>query len=109
VKRQTAKKKLRNSIVTITEWIKEKRNLKLSEFFKELNVKLRGYYNYYGIIGNYPRLQYFFYQVILLLKKWLNRRSHKPSHTWQGFNDVLKHYKIEKPRIRAKSLHSVGS
>lgn len=106
VKRQTAKKKLRNSIVTITQWIKEKRNVKLSVFFKELNAKLRGYYNYYGIIGNYLRLQYFFYQVILLLKKWLNRRSHKPSHSWQGFNDMLKHYKIEKPRIRAKAFNS---
>lgn len=105
IRRQTAKKKLKNSVANIGEWIKENRNLKLSKFFEQLNAKLKGYYNYYGIIGNYLRLQYFFYQVILFLKKWLNRRSQKPSYTWPGFNDMLAHYKIEKPRIRAKAFY----
>jgi group II intron reverse transcriptase/maturase len=100
--KQTAKKKLKNSIDRITEWIREKRSIKLSWFFKSLNAKLRGHYNYYGVIGNYPSLQYFFYQVTLMLKKWLNRRSQKPSYNWQGFNDMLEHYRIEKPRIREK-------
>jgi len=102
LKRRTAKKKLKNSIANITEWIKENRNTKLSMFFKQLNAKLRGYYNYYGIIGNYFSMQLLFYQVILMLKKWLNRRSQKPSYNWQGFNDMLKHYKIQKPRIIEK-------
>lgn len=103
IKRQTAKKKLKNSIASIGQWIKENRNLKLSMLFEQLNAKLRGYYNYYAIIGNYIRVQYFFYQVMLLLKKWLNRRSQKPSYTWLGFNDMLEHYKIQKPRIRARA------
>lgn len=102
LKRQTAKKKLKNSIDNITKWIKENRDLKMREFFSQLNSKLRGHYNYYGIIGNYSSLQFFFYQVILLLKKWLNRRSQKPSYNWPGFKAMLEHYKIEKPRITEK-------
>jgi RNA-directed DNA polymerase len=102
LKRQTAKKKLKNSLAGIAEWIRENRSMKLNQFLKQLNAKLRGYYNYYGIIGNYLSLQYFFYQVILLLKKWLNRRSQKSSYNWQGFNDMLEHYRIEKPRITEK-------
>ncbi|MFY9225271.1 MAG: group II intron reverse transcriptase/maturase [Blastocatellia bacterium] len=109
IKRQTAKKKLKNSIANIGKWIKENRNLKMRVFFEQLNAKLRGYYNYYGMIGNYLRLQYYFYQVILLLKKWLNRRSHKPSYTWLGFNHMLEHYKIEKPRIRAETIKLTSS
>lgn len=102
VKRRTAKKKLKNSIAGITEWIRENRSMKLNQFFKQLNAKLRGYYNYYGIIGNYLSLQYFFYQVTLLLKKWLNRRSQKSSYNWQGFKDMLQHYRIERPRVTEK-------
>jgi group II intron reverse transcriptase/maturase len=102
LKRRTAKKKLKNSIARMTEWIKENRSEKLGWFFKQLNAKLRGHYNYYGVIGNYLSLQYFFYQTTLLLKKWLNRRSQKSSYNWQGFGDMLKHYRIEKPRITEK-------
>jgi RNA-directed DNA polymerase len=31
------------------EWIKQNRHMKLKEMIKELNMKLRGHYNYYGI------------------------------------------------------------
>jgi RNA-directed DNA polymerase len=102
LKRRTAKKKLKNSIANITEWITENRDLKMSLLFKQLNAKLRGYYNYYGIIGNYLSLQIFFSQVTFLLMKWLNRRSQRPSYNWQGFKEMLEHYKIEKPRIKEK-------
>ena len=47
LKKRTSKKKLKNSIATITDWIKERRNVKLRLVFKQLNAKLRGYYNYY--------------------------------------------------------------
>ncbi|MFQ5633626.1 MAG: group II intron reverse transcriptase/maturase, partial [bacterium] len=47
-----------------------------------LNAKLRGYYNYYGVIGNFASLKAFFYQAKRILKKWLNRRSQKKSYNW---------------------------
>jgi len=31
--------------------------------FRELNAKLRGYYNYYGVNGNYASLATFFDQA----------------------------------------------
>jgi hypothetical protein len=66
---------------------------------RRLNAKLRGYYNYYGIFGNYDGLQQFFYQVKRILFKWLNRRSQRRSYNWDGFKQLLKHYKVEQPRI----------
>ena len=80
-------------------WIKENRHLKLKLLFKKLNAKLRGYYNYYGIIGNSDSLHTFYYRVTFILQKWLNRRSQKSSYQWKNFTDLLKHYEIEKPRI----------
>jgi group II intron reverse transcriptase/maturase len=99
LKRRTSRKKLRNSLKRFTEWCKENRNLKPRILYKRLNVKLRGYYNYYGVIGNYASLRQFFQQAMWILFKWLNRRSQRRSYNWQGFDELLEHYKIERPRI----------
>ena len=50
--------------------------------FRDLNAKLRGYYRYYGVQGNYPSLQQFFNRAMRILFKWLNRRSQRRSYTW---------------------------
>ena len=67
------------------------------------NAKLRGYYNYYGVIGNYDSLKQFFDQVKRILFKWLNRRSQRRSYNWKGFSQLLEHYRIEQPRIRRRN------
>jgi RNA-directed DNA polymerase len=99
VKRRTAPKKLSKSLERFKEWCKKSRNLRLPELFKLLNSKLRGYYQYYGVIGNFRSLQQFFYRVTLLLMKYLNRRSQRPSYNWAEFNQLLVQFGIEKPHI----------
>ena len=99
VMKRTAPKRLRKSLERFKEWCKKSRNLRLPELFKLLNSKLRGYYQYYGIIGNYRSLQQFFYRVTLLLMKYLNRRSQRPSYNWVEFNQLLEQFGIEKPHI----------
>jgi group II intron reverse transcriptase/maturase len=102
LKRRTSRKKLRNSLKRFTEWCVKNRNLKPRILLKRLNAKLRGYYNYYGVIGNYDSLKQFFLQVKRILFKWLNRRSQRRSYNWKGFDQVLEHYKIERPRIKGR-------
>jgi RNA-directed DNA polymerase len=75
VKRRTFQKKLRISRRLLTIWCRERRFLPSGEMLKGLNAKLRGYYNYYGVIGNYPRLEKFYKEAIRVCNKWLNRRS----------------------------------
>ena len=60
VKKRTSRKKLRASIAAFTEWIKKNRNKKISTIMNTLRSKYRGYWNYYGVIGNYRSLQTFF-------------------------------------------------
>jgi RNA-directed DNA polymerase len=99
IKCRTSRKKLRGSIANFTTWCREHRSMPLKRLFRVLNAKLQGYYNYYGIIGNADHLRAFFTTAMKILWKWLNRRSQKRSYTWQRFEELLKHYRIERPRI----------
>jgi RNA-directed DNA polymerase len=99
VKRRTTRKKLRKSLLNFTAWCRKNRSKRLWKLFLELNSKLRGYYNYYGVIGNYPSLNQFYEQVRRILFKWLNRRSQRKSFTWEKFEGCWERYRAMKPRI----------
>ena len=71
----------------------------MGEQFQRLNAKLRGYYNYYGVRGNYASLNEFFQQVQRLHLKWLNRRSQRQSYNWAGYRTLLQHFALARPRI----------
>lgn len=102
IKRRTSRKKLRKSIKNFKEWCKMMRNQKLKTLFKKLNAKLRGYYNYYGLIGNYDSLEEFFNISLKILYKWLNRRSQRRSMNWDKFKEIIGWYNVCKPRIVEK-------
>ena len=99
VKRRTARKKLRNSMKRFNEWCKENRHLRLPELFSRLNAKLRGHYNYFGVIGNYLSLEQFYYHVQKMLFKYLNRRGQRRSYNWEGFNQLIEQFQLVKPHI----------
>ena len=102
VVRRTSRKKLRNSIANFTQWCRQNRNVRLKVLFPQLNRKLRGYYNYYGVHGNAVGLQEFHRRAMEILWKWLNRRSQRRSFNWQGFKDLLAHFQVPPPHITAK-------
>ena len=99
LKRRTSRKKLRSSLKGFTDWCKENRHLKLRVLFEQLNSKLRGYYNYYGVHGNYGSLKQFFNSAMRILMKWMNRRSQRRSYNWSGFTAVLQHFQVKRPRV----------
>jgi len=102
VQRRTARKKLYASIREAHHWVKEHRHLKLNLLVPKLNRKLRGYYNYYGVIGNYRSLSHFYYCVCRSLFKWLNRRSQKKSMTWSAFLTTIGRLSLLSPKITEK-------
>lgn len=99
VKRCTSRKKLTDSLKNFNAWCKENRHLRLKQLFERLNAKLRGYYNYYGVNGNYASLNVFYFQAVRLLRKQLDQRSQRKSYNWLGFNQMIEQFGIEKPRI----------
>ena len=98
VKRKTSKKKLNKSIKEFTLWIRNNRNLRVTTIIKMLNVKLRGYYQYYGITDNGKSLNKFLYSIKRILWKWLNRRSQRRSYTALEFAQILKSYPLIRPK-----------
>jgi len=102
IRRRTSRKKLRASIAVFTEWIKNNRNKKISKLMITLRAKYRGYWNYYGVIGNYDSLNTFYYHTKRILFKWLNRRSQRLSYNWAGFKDLLTQFAIPVPKITEK-------
>lgn len=101
---RTSRKKFRASLRNLKEWCREHRSMRLRQFFRLLNVKLIGYYNYYGVIGNYRSLSEFHMKAVRITFKSLNRRSHRRSFNWKVFNEILDYHRIEKPRIVEKTF-----
>lgn len=85
------------------DWIKNNRHRKLGELIPELNVKLRGHYNYYGITFNSKGVNSYFEQVKRILHKWLNRRGGKPIWNWDRFMKLIKDWM---PLFKPKLYHS---
>jgi len=108
VMRRTSRKKLQGACRRIKEWIKLNRHLREREFFKDLNSRLRGHYQYYGIRGNSESLYRFFNWAKGCVFKWLNRRGGKRrSFTGEKFTQLLDRVRIAKPRITETSRRRV--
>ena len=97
---RTSRKKLQGACRRVKEWIRQNRHLPGSEFFKGLNSRLKGHYNYYGIKYNYQSLNRFYKWAIECTFKWLNRRGGKRnSYTKVTLERILSLIGIARPRI----------
>jgi len=99
VDKRTARKSLRNALTRFKLWFKENRHRRLPDLFRLLNTKLTGYFNHYGVHGNLQSLEFFYYQVIRQVWKYLNRRSQRKSYNWDGFKQLLAQFGVVKPHI----------
>jgi len=100
VKRKTSRKKYKASLLKAKEWIRNNRHQPKDALIEELNRKLKGYYNYYGITDNTPMLRKYVDEVKRMLFKYLNRRSQRKSYQWDKFQLFMKKYPLEKPRVK---------
>jgi len=99
VYRRTSPKRLRASVNAFSQWLKRAYHERVSTLMKEVSRKFAGYWNYYGVRGNAESISRFYYQCRKLLFKWLNRRSQKRSYTWEGFDAMLRVFRVPTPRI----------
>ena len=107
VKRKTSRKKYKAALLKMKEWIRANRTTPIKQLMKELNIKLRGHYQYYGITDN-AKIASFYNDVKLLLYKWLNRRSQRRSFGWDKFNLFLKRHEVLQPRIYVSIYDKLG-
>ncbi len=99
LKVKTSAKTFSKSIQAFKLWIKKKRNrLNLDQIWSQVQLKLTGHYNYYGVTFNLSKLSQFYFMCMKELFKWLNRRSQKRSFTYERFKRRLFFKPLPKPR-----------
>ena len=104
IKRKTIGKRLRRFMKGIWHWCRDNRHQPLTEQYRMLCAKLRGYYQYYGIRGNIQALQAVFEQTWRAWRYWLSRRSHKGRLNWQKYEaSIRQQLPLPTPRI----LHNI--
>jgi RNA-directed DNA polymerase len=99
ITRRTSRSKLRKSIKAVTIWCKENRHNRIKVIVEMLNSKLRGYFNYYGVMTNSKGIKQFYDKAMKILYKWLNRRSQRKSFTWDEFEAKMKWYGLITPKV----------
>ena len=100
IKRKTIGKRLRRFMKAIWEWCRENLHEPVKEQHKTLCSKLRGYYQYYGIRGNYKMLEVVFEHTERAWRRWLGRRCSKGYVSVEEFHGFYrKVFPLPKPRI----------
>lgn len=89
LKRKTSSKKFRASLKRMYEWLRDNRHEKVGELLFEMNQKLRGHYEYYGITFNVSRISTYFQETKHMLFYWLNHRGGKGIMNWKIFNKLI--------------------
>jgi len=96
IKKKTARKRLSRFMKRVWQWCKENLHERIKEQYETLCSKLRGFYQYYGVRGNYKALEVVFEHTERAWRRWVSRRSHKGKVL---FEDLRKTYPLPLPRI----------
>lgn len=104
IKRKTKRAKVNQVFKALYSYCRFNRHQRVGEQWKELCLKIKGYYAYFAIPGNYRFLQRIYRNACLYWFKWLNRRSQYNSYTWEGFKSLLRTFPLPFPRIIHKNV-----
>lgn len=99
VKRKTCKKKFKQKIQEFKIWIKQNRNEPINIIMETVKRKLVGHYNYYGITDNSKMIEKYYYEILGLMMKWLDRRSQRKSYNIKEFHKMIDYYTLPKPKL----------
>jgi RNA-directed DNA polymerase len=103
VSRLTECKRLVRAVGKVKVWLQVNRNrVPLKDIWKRISQMLIGHYSYYGVSGNFVKIERFRYLVERQLFRWLNRRSQKKSFNWKQFSVYEKRFPLPKPKIYHK-------
>jgi RNA-directed DNA polymerase len=99
IHRKTARKKFQAKLADLKAKLKRSLHAALPRVGSWLQSVLRGWYRYYAVPGNYPRLQQFRDAIQEIWLRLLRRRSQKGRRfTWERFARVCKRW-LPSPRI----------
>jgi RNA-directed DNA polymerase len=99
-KLKTVRKRLRNKLKNVKEWVKRERHkMSLPKLWDRFCAKLRGHNQYYGISHNSEQISLFFDEATAIFFKWINRRSQRNSMSWTKFKRFQETHPMPQPVI----------
>lgn len=98
-KLKTRRERLRRGVRKAHELCRAIRHEPLREQQKKLNRFLQGSYRYYGVSYNGRSIQTLHHRVIERWQFWLNRRSQRRDMPWVRFNEIMRFFPLETPRL----------
>ena len=96
IKKKTAHKRLSRFDKRIWDWCKKNRHKSLQYQHATLCSKLRGYYQYFGVVCNFKAIARTYYYTLRAWRYWLSQRSHKGKVFYADLETL---YSLPKPRI----------
>ena len=99
IRLRTAKSRYARALAGVNEWCRRNRHRPIPEQQARLSAMMRGHYAYYGITGNFRRLQRYAAQIKRIWKKWLSRRDSQGFVAWSRMQQLLDRHPLPLPRI----------
>lgn len=97
---RTSRKKTRRIILEFKLWLKDHLSKRLKWIMGMVKAKLRGLYNYFGVIGNSASLREIYKLYSKTLYRLLNRRSQRKSFNMKQFFFMLRFHGVVRYRSR---------
>jgi RNA-directed DNA polymerase len=104
---KTAKSRFSAAVKRIGEWCRRYRHMPIADQRTALTRKLRGHYNYFGVVGNATALWRFSWAVYRTWRSWLNRRSQRARVTWERMKKLQARHPLPTPAtVQLRSLRA---
>jgi RNA-directed DNA polymerase len=97
---RTEKSRLRRSLLSLQDRMRQIRHFTIQQQVGDLNVVLRGHYAYYGIAGNIRALQKAYRAVARYWRRMLCSRSRDGQLNWDRFNQIKERNPLLRPKLR---------
>jgi RNA-directed DNA polymerase len=102
VKVKTASTRLARAKKRLEMWMRQHRHTPIKVQHEQLQRKLKGHYQYYGVSFNIGSLESFYCAAIHSWRKWLGRRSQKGRMSFTQIERQLSIFPLPRPRIVTK-------
>lgn len=99
VGRKTENSRQKRFLVRLRALMYALRHKPLAEQWAAVNMRLQGYYAYYGVGGNLKMLRVTHRIVEKLWRKVLSSRSQRSNVTWDKYQSILRTHPIRRPRL----------
>lgn len=92
--------RLRRFMAKLKEEMRRNRHLPLAKQVRAINIRLRGFANYFGLPLTSHILKTLRHWTVSYWRKVLSSRSQRGRLNWKTFNVILRHHTILKLRLR---------